>query len=144
MGGLNMKNIYGELSDTSPALVETSTEAKSQLMVHSDGPSGDYCIDEQTRGIEVPQESFEAKRSEVIKKWSWEQCHVIYRNSKHHLGSEIRTKLSFTFENTNSVHARRLQQASVARNGCWQSHGQTRQPQANLRCISLAHRIRAT
>ncbi|PMD16707.1 hypothetical protein NA56DRAFT_708601 [Hyaloscypha hepaticicola] len=33
----------------SPALVETSTEAKSQLMVHSDGQSGDYCIDEQTR-----------------------------------------------------------------------------------------------
>ena len=85
-----MKMLYGKLSDMSPALVETSIEAKSQLMVHSDGQSGDYCIDEQTRGAEVfvSQESFEAKRGEIIKKWSHEYGHVIFRNSKHHLASK--------------------------------------------------------
>ncbi len=55
--------------------------------------------------------------------------------SKFKTSSGLRNQNQFPFasENTNSVHARRLQQASVARNGCWQSHGQTRQPQANPR-----------
>ena len=45
----------------------------------------------------------------------------------------------FTSKNTCFIHACRLQQASAARNGCWQSLGQPDSPQADAHDVSHWH-----